>query len=250
MCVLFIRTFNDRTSVREYMLKLEESLTKDTDKIRADLARVEATIADLRSERKRLVDAVRKGTLVDDDVKDDLNEIRWETERLEQSVFDLRKEMAIKSEHVHSVVDAFANDVVGTFVRADANKKRDMYTRYCTSIQTDGYDLVATFVTGTVERINTKQIPEDLMEEMVLLFFIDQHPEYVDVLEMLSHKAHTNRANDEEYDLISVNELVDVLPSQDFYDQLNAERPALRDKFILKTKGRPRKKKRGQPVPK
>lgn len=244
MRVLFIRTFNDRDSVREYMLKLEESLTKDTDKIRADLTRVEATITELRVERKRLVDAVRKGTLVDDDVKDDLNEIRWETERLEQSAVELRKEMTIKSEHIQSVVDAFANDVVGTFVRADSNKKRDMYTRYCTSIQTDGYDLVATFVTGTVERINTKQIPEDLMEEMVLLLFIDQHPEYVDVLGMLSQKAHTNRANEEEYDLVSVNELVDVLPPQGFYDQLNAQRPALRDKFILKTKGRPRTEKK------
>lgn len=241
MRVLFIRTFNDRASVRAYMMKLEESLSKDTDKIRTDIKRVQKSIDELNIERKRLVDGVRKGVFVDDDVRDDLNDIRNQIERQTQSIQSLKNELTIKSERVQTVIDAFAEDVVANFLSADAKKKREMYIKYCSSIQTDGYDIVVEFITGNSQRINTRGIPEDLIEEMVMLLFIDEHPEYAEVAVMLNRVTQANRSNEEEWNADSINSLAEAFPDQSFYEHLNGERIALRDKFILKTKGRPRK---------
>ena len=245
MRVLFIRTFNDRKQVRQYMLKLEESLSKDTDKIRSDIKRVESNISNLMAEKKRLIDSIRKGVLTDEDIQSEMDDIRKQLIQYENSKVHLRNELAVKSADVQTVIDSFADDIVRKFLYAEPLKKREMYIKYCKSIQTEGYKLKVEFLTGQTEAYHIRQLPEWLMDEMILLKFIDVHPEYEQAKDMLVHDASFNRfhvtTEDEQWNEGVHHSFMESIPDQSFYDLLNEERAELRSSFILKTKGRPRR---------
>ena len=245
MRVLFIRTFNDRKQVRQFMLKLEESLSKDTDKIRSDIKRVENNISKIMAEKKRLIDSIRKGIITDDDIQSDMEDIRKQLIQYENSKVHLRNELAVKSADVQTVIDSFADDIVRKFLYAEPLKKREMYIKYCKSIQTEGYKLKVEFLTGQKEAYHIRQLPEWLMDEMILLKFIDQHPEYEQSKDMLVQDVSFNRfhinTEDEELNDGVHHSFMVSMPDQSFYDLLNEERAELRSSFILKTKGRPRR---------
>jgi site-specific DNA recombinase len=228
MRVLFEEVFSDYQQVQAYMKRMQEDLAKDENEIDSDMRRVQANIAELEKQRKRLVDAMKKGIVDDEDIREEMATIKNEITQQQANATELGQRVFLRQQNMHEVVNALSEDIVFGFKRADASKRREYYLKFCPSVQAIGYVLSVTFITGRREDVNIKEIPDSYMERMIGLYFQDQHPEWTENREPVG--------------------LVDAIYNQypkEYYAALNEERESIRSKFLLKTKGRPRKEASG-----
>jgi site-specific DNA recombinase len=227
MRVLFERVYSDVNQIREYLKKVESETTKDTAAIDKDIRRVQTNIDELGKQRKRIIDAIKKGVLTDDDVGDEMASIREALSKQQNNIEELQKQKIMKQSDAISVIYDFADDLLVGFKDAKPVTRREYYLKYCTSITVEGYNLHVQYRTGKEERINIRDIPVPIMDDMIELYFQDKHPE----LEYFKSR------------------IVDDIPRamkprvKEYNEGLARERDIIRQRFLLKTKGRPRKPK-------
>jgi len=219
MRALFISTFERLDDVRAYMSKLQADLGKDTEEITDSINRVEKQIADLEKQRKRLVDAIKNGVLEAEDVRDEMNKIKQETKQYQDSIANLNHELLVKSAGTNEILHSFSEDIVGQLNSATANQRREMYGKYCKSILMFDYSLQVEYIIGKTLKVDIKNIPEDIMDQMVELKFYDLYPQ------------------EQKPEVITLSDAIFASKPKKYYEVYDQ----IRDTFILHTKGRPKK---------
>jgi site-specific DNA recombinase len=229
---IFFAVFFDDEKIKKYIAKLQITINQETDELRKNIARVEENIREFEDQKKRLIVAVKNGVMEDSDIKDELKLLKNELLVEEKKLEELEKEYKFKSSSITSLINDFAEDILKEYIKTNASGKRNVYIKYFSSITIKDYDITVVSLIGDIISVNLRKLPEDLLMDMCLLYWLDQNPglDYSNLIRDIMKVVKGQSIEDISQD---VHNIIQRIPNIADYKKV----------FYYRTRGRPGKKK-------
>lgn len=150
---MYLKNFEDYDSIKGFYQSELEKIDSDNDLITTKIKEMKQTSDKLKSDKKKLVDAVLNGVFSLEDVKEKRVEIDEQLSVISSEIDNLQKVYDSKKDYL-TQLDDFSEDEIMRFWDLSGKERKDLYIRRIKHIKLSGLKLTVEFinnVTYTVE---------------------------------------------------------------------------------------------------
>lgn len=149
MRMTYFLTFNRAGHLKSYITEQQNNIEESQKELKRQEEEINEKIAELDKEKKNLVDFIRKNGS-DEDIEKDIKSINEDKESLKRQLDKVKESMTLSSNSWLKALGNFCLKALDEFKNAEtAEKRRDLYLKYCTAEMSRD--------TLTVEYFNTEK---------------------------------------------------------------------------------------------
>jgi site-specific DNA recombinase len=165
---LFALTFGDYRKVEKFIQAEKKKLASGNKDLSRTVARLKKNIDEFEAEKKRLIDAVKKGAMEAEDIAAELANIkeRIAAEKVNLAKYDAQTKALEQSEK--ALLQEYASSNVRTYLAGDAKARRELNMKYIQSATIDGFTLTVKYVIGASYQVDLLTMdPTEVLLTMV-----------------------------------------------------------------------------------
>jgi site-specific DNA recombinase len=165
---LFALTFGDYRKVEKFIQAEKKKLASGNKDLSRTVARLKKNIDEFEAEKKRLIDAVKKGAMEAEDIADEMANIkeRIAAEKVNLAKYDAQTKALEQSEK--ALLQEYASTNVKTYLAGDSKARRELNMKYIQSATINGYILKVKYVIGASYQIDLQTMePTEFLLTMV-----------------------------------------------------------------------------------
>jgi site-specific DNA recombinase len=167
MRALYVDCFTNDAEIKKFIHIQEKDVHNERKALDSKVGTIEERLAELEKQRQRLFSLVRAGVAETTDISTQVEEVNQERKALEKRLAEATASIRAKEANIDDLIEEFKM-TEGSWNFYDLNdvQRRELYLRRIKSCTLNGYTLTVTWITGKVDAVDTKNIPEDLQARM------------------------------------------------------------------------------------
>jgi chromosome segregation ATPase len=163
---LYTDCFTNDKEIKKFIDIQAKEVQNERKALDGRIGTIEKRLVELEKQRQRLFGLVRAGLAEMPDLSTHLGEVNREKADLEKSLQEATEAVRAKEANIEDLIEQFRGSDSWNMYDLNDTQRRELYMRRMKSCTMKGYTLTVEWITGKVDAVDTKNIPEDLQARM------------------------------------------------------------------------------------
>lgn len=163
---LYVDCFTNDAEIKKYLEMQQKEVLRQRQKLDSSLVSIQKRLAEIEKERKRVIGMVQKNLVDMEDISENLATLNAEKKKLEDSFAEASENVRMQEASVDSLVEEFRGKDSWNMYDLNEVQRRELFMRRIKSCIFKNRTMTVEWITGKVDSVDTKNIPEDLQARM------------------------------------------------------------------------------------
>jgi hypothetical protein len=167
--IIYLLSVRDTRAVSKLLSRESAQISRQREQIERDAQRIDARIADITAQKKRLVTAIAHGSIAEGDAAEEILKVNAEIEKLEWGKEESRQALSLKTERTELLLREFGSQNFMKFTNEATTdrERRDMLRRIVEKATIAGREITVRIISGKEFRFD--YVPRDQRSGVVYL---------------------------------------------------------------------------------